>query len=60
MSFVGKSSYTAMLVNSAVADSEGDPRVPRIPPFSLAIVALLQLIIPASYLSVFGYCNLIQ
>ena len=33
-----------------VADPGGDPRVPRIPPFSLAIVALLQL--PASYLSV--------
>ncbi len=34
-----------------VADPGGDPRVPQIPPFSLAIMALLQL--PASYLSVF-------
>ncbi len=36
---------------SAVVDPGGDTRMPQIPPFSLAIVALLQL--PASYLSVF-------
>ena len=39
----------ASSLSIAVVDPGGDPRVPRIPPFSLAIVALLQL--PASFCS---------
>ena len=31
------------MVHEAVADPGGDPRVPQIPPFSLAIMALVQL-----------------
>ncbi len=46
-----------MHFNTAVADPGGDPRVPRIPPFSLAIMALQ---LPSSYLSQFvAICNLI-
>ncbi len=52
MAIPGGKLYTYIsYIDHAVANPGGDPRVPRIPPFSLAIMALVQL--PVSYLSVF-------